>query len=166
MGTDVKKPSRRKRLACMREAAYQLANYTHCRVSYDDAGFHVWMPDYLCGPEDKKVWDALDERGADLDEDAFAVEWDKVEKQLDRDRDSLTAEQAVRWLRAKYDEAAALAKKRFDEQVATFLAEAAECEADEMAKEAKRKHKLWLYERQLIKEEEATVAEPPPLAAE
>jgi hypothetical protein len=65
----------------------------------------------------------------------------------------------VEWLRSKYDEAVALQRKKFEEQVSDFLETAAECGADELAKEAKREQKVWLYERQLMKEEESKATE-------
>ena len=169
MGTDFKKPSRRKLVAYARQAASNLDSRTPCRIWFSEygegAGFHVAIPSNLYEAEDQAVWDALDERCDGQDQEAFEAEWDKLERELDRERGGLTAAQAVEWLRSKHDEAVALAKKRFEEQVSKFLEAATECDADELAKECRREAKLRQIERQLIEEERGEEGEPPPLAA-
>lgn len=169
MGTDNKRPSRRKLVAYARQAASELDSYTPCRIWFSEygegAGFHVGIPHTLCKAEDQAAWDALDERG--LDQDAYEAEYDKLERELDRERSGLTAKQAVEWLRSKQDEAAALMRKQFEEQVSKFLEDAAECDADELAKEGRREAKLRQVEAQLLAQERRDEeGEPQPLAAE
>jgi hypothetical protein len=170
MGTA--KTTRHSRVKLIKNATDDLRDRTPCHVWFGDggenAGVHVSIPRYLTEAEDQKVWDAFDERCGDdrLDDEAYEAEHNKVERELDRERDGLTAEQAVEWLRSKYDEAVALQRKQFEERISDFLETAAECGADELAKEARREHKVWLYERQLMREEEGEAAESPPLAAE
>lgn len=171
MANDSKKPSRRKLVAYANQAASELNRYTPCRIRFSEygkgAGFYVGIPANLYEAEDQKVWNAFEERHAGLDQDAYEAEWDKLERELDRERSGLTAEQAVEWLRSKQDEAAALMRKQFEEQVSKFLEAATECGADELAKEARREFKLYQLECQLIAEDNREAeAEPPPLAAE
>ena len=134
-----------------------IARQVPCRIWFSEygegAGFHVAIPSNLYEAEDQAVWDALDERCDGQDQEAFEAEWDKRERTARSGARRLTAAQAVEWLRSKHDEAVALAKKRFEEQVSKFLEAATECGADELAKEGRREAKLRQIERQLIEED-------------
>jgi hypothetical protein len=101
MGTA--KTTRHSRVKLIKNATDDLRDRTPCHVWFGDggenAGFHVSIPRYLTEAEDQKVWDAFDERCGDgrLDDEAYEAEHNKVERELDREREVTRTSSRKMW---------------------------------------------------------------------
>jgi hypothetical protein len=126
--TNTKRINRRERRSYIKCAAAQLDWRINCSLWYSEspAGFRVSIPGHLIQAEREKRDEEYQVRFAALDEDAYAAAVEKADADLVEERNGLTVEEAVAWLRQHYDKAAALAKARFEEECDEFLAACAE----------------------------------------